>query len=690
MAGRAARQSRRRRDLAARVGRVSSASPQMVAVLEAVLTHTMRPLVLHSSALNDAEYAVYTSSLRDLAEDGEPHTEQDFKVGVREARAWLRGRYSTLVPGVIDSILRLFCPSLAPTDILTSGQVFAVLRLVYHALEGKDVDKGLIFVQAHPDDLSSELQHPLRQASLPSISTQPLISELTSDPPSPDANPFFQTHSERAPPITAISVPLSNLPPAVPPKPPTNPFRARRGSEDDHRASAVPERVMPSTVNVRPRAAAPTDSKSPPLPPRKPVIPPAPPPRHSSQHLSYHTISVSTPSTKPHVLVQQSLQAARVAQSLKKAEQRLQQERVLEVLKSSSSNSNNTRRTRSISPIQDGYHSSKTPSVSSSVERAEATRVPVLPPRKKVSPPASTVSAMTARSLESVARASVSFKPPPSVPYSATPAMSEDNRSPTRTPPRSLTDLPTEPPPMHPDRKAYSTGFDMERVPSQPPDSPRVFRSKSMHHPSPPPIPPMRKRRPESVQLSPTTTTATAGSGPGGSPFASPSRPSFPSGAVQPPLSRHHSLSSTLSGRTQRSDGSAVSEPIASLQKTLAGLHQRAQPRFDSARYKAEAALNPRGFVPGTRWMRHEGEERLMEDEDDEYGVGRDDSGSAGPDVDEESEGEREQNDRLRKLRLEDIEDRSTRSLDGGYRRMGVERDDLKWPVGEGEGWKRL
>lgn len=83
----------------------------------------MRPLTLHSSALNDAEYAVYIACLRDLAED-EPNMQasdafcENMNVGVREARAWLRGRYSSLAPGMIDSV-RLFMnvPAAALTTV---------------------------------------------------------------------------------------------------------------------------------------------------------------------------------------------------------------------------------------------------------------------------------------------------------------------------------------------------------------------------------------------------------------------------------------------------------------------------------------------------------------------------------------------------------------------------------------------
>ena len=70
----------------------------------------MRPLTLHPSALNDAEYSVYIACLRDLAEDDESDVKagdtfyERMHVGVREARAWLRGRYATLAPGMIDSV----------------------------------------------------------------------------------------------------------------------------------------------------------------------------------------------------------------------------------------------------------------------------------------------------------------------------------------------------------------------------------------------------------------------------------------------------------------------------------------------------------------------------------------------------------------------------------------------------------
>lgn len=44
-------------------------------------------------------------------------------------------------------MLKLFSPTLGQTDTLSGGQFFAVLRLVVHVEDGKDVDRGLAFVQ---------------------------------------------------------------------------------------------------------------------------------------------------------------------------------------------------------------------------------------------------------------------------------------------------------------------------------------------------------------------------------------------------------------------------------------------------------------------------------------------------------------------------------------------------------------
>lgn len=68
-----------------------------------------RPLTLHVSALNDAEYARYTASIHDIL-DSQPQDYDKAAVGVREARAWLRGRYPTLASHTLDSVRPRPCP----------------------------------------------------------------------------------------------------------------------------------------------------------------------------------------------------------------------------------------------------------------------------------------------------------------------------------------------------------------------------------------------------------------------------------------------------------------------------------------------------------------------------------------------------------------------------------------------------
>ena len=116
----------------------------------------MRPLTLHASALTDPEYTLYTTALLDLAgEDFEetaarPHDDSYYAsltVSAREVRAWIRGRYTTLPPSQVDTVLKLFCPTLAAGDTLNGGQFFAALRLITHLRHGKPVDSSLVFVQ---------------------------------------------------------------------------------------------------------------------------------------------------------------------------------------------------------------------------------------------------------------------------------------------------------------------------------------------------------------------------------------------------------------------------------------------------------------------------------------------------------------------------------------------------------------
>jgi hypothetical protein len=68
----------------------------------------MRPLDLHVSALNDHEYTFCTAALNELVDNNDVgHDDayyQSLSVGVREVRAWLRGRFSDLPAQHVDSV----------------------------------------------------------------------------------------------------------------------------------------------------------------------------------------------------------------------------------------------------------------------------------------------------------------------------------------------------------------------------------------------------------------------------------------------------------------------------------------------------------------------------------------------------------------------------------------------------------
>jgi hypothetical protein len=67
----------------------------------------MRTLALHASALSDAEYDFFTKSLREIADDDIAQDDGRYErisIGIREARAWFRGRYSRLSLSVIDGV----------------------------------------------------------------------------------------------------------------------------------------------------------------------------------------------------------------------------------------------------------------------------------------------------------------------------------------------------------------------------------------------------------------------------------------------------------------------------------------------------------------------------------------------------------------------------------------------------------
>jgi hypothetical protein len=88
------------------------------------ITHTlMRSLFLHVSALNDDEYTLFTSSFADIVAPDPPlKPDDDFEkltVSIREARAWLRGRYPDLPVSDLDQVR--FSLSPPPKSFLTTS-----------------------------------------------------------------------------------------------------------------------------------------------------------------------------------------------------------------------------------------------------------------------------------------------------------------------------------------------------------------------------------------------------------------------------------------------------------------------------------------------------------------------------------------------------------------------------------------
>ena len=68
----------------------------------------LRPLLLHVSALNDAEYTTYTASICDIVKPFNHLTTEynELSVGVPELQAWVRGRYPSLATSTLDSVRR--------------------------------------------------------------------------------------------------------------------------------------------------------------------------------------------------------------------------------------------------------------------------------------------------------------------------------------------------------------------------------------------------------------------------------------------------------------------------------------------------------------------------------------------------------------------------------------------------------
>lgn len=463
--------------------------------------------------------------------------------------------------------------------------------------------------------------HPTRPFPAPPRRRQMSASGVF-DAPTSDSNPFVptnHTHDHPHPPIHPdLRTGTVSSPTIVPAKPPplppstTSPARPHHASNPFvTRATSVPTRSSPSP-----------ERRLPPLPPRK--VPPVLPPRSLPGTPSGSSPKPPPPQllTKvPHLttaLMQQSLQASKAGQEAKRIAAQREQERVLQVLKSS---------TRNASPPKQLAVDSG--SLRSSVDGAGAT-IPVLPPRQRVSSPASVTST---RSFEQVAGASLLARR--SLHSSPSPmgrASRSRSRSRSPSPSRPTMDLP---PPVHPNRKTALTEYaDTASIAAGPsPPSPRFGRSKSVNHPSPPPVP--RRRRPDSVQLLPSPGTSSSTRSPlpphtAMATLASTSNPTFPH------LSRHLSLSKR--------------EPLwDDMRDTLSAV-----------RYKAEAGISRRGWVPGL-----DREERLITERRESGGVPSASSSEDGLGVDGDSAADEKRG-----------------------RRGSLVRDEMKWPAGEG--WSPL
>ncbi|KAJ2917941.1 hypothetical protein MD484_g2475, partial [Candolleomyces efflorescens] len=303
----------------------------------------MRPLRLHASALNDDEYDLYTSSLKELAEieegneGGGGQDDEYFEritLGVREVRAWLRGRYSSVPAATIDTILKYFSPNLAHADTLSGGQFFAALRLITHVQTGQELDRGLAFVQARIQ--SSRPPSPRKQPPPPPRRTltdsHPQPPQHPSQKPEPSTNPFLARPPKPiVPPPRSEDGGLSKGPPLPPRK--SAPASQTSFLPPPRHASAQPTPNLPPIPPMPPVPSASSSSSTaqqhtfvqsrppPPQLPPKPTVAAAAP------------VSSTGPTTSN--LIKQSLQASKVAHSMKRAEEQLEKERIMQVLKSS-------------------------------------------------------------------------------------------------------------------------------------------------------------------------------------------------------------------------------------------------------------------------------------------------------------------------------------------------------------------
>ncbi|KAJ7776190.1 hypothetical protein B0H16DRAFT_1002910 [Mycena metata] len=407
----------------------------------------MRPLSLHSSALNDAEYTLFTENLASLLDSDSDDPEAQ-TLTIRETRAWMRGRYPGIPATTIDRILALF-PS---KDTIHGGEFFAALRLVLHVESGKDVDRALAFVQVHPTSVA---------VAGPPVSA-PTASQGTAAAPDDVADGTSSRASQRY-----------------------NPF--------------LPAPTTPSLTRSK---TAPTSSPAPLLPPRRTValpFAPVPPPRHPP--LPPRAASPPKPPTPAHItstLMKQSLQASKTGQWLKQGQTRLEQERVLQVLRSTSTTP------RPATGPEIDYMSASASSSEGGLSRTLSSIPPSVSSLEQVA--LASPSPALQRAFDDAYRESDPPLPPPmhpdrkSAPPSASSRASASSGSSSRphaSPERDRDREKPRPPPKP--RSLNSTSISLSQSPFASPASHRLTRSNSLRPSPPPPSARAGRVRPESV-----------------------------------------------------------------------------------------------------------------------------------------------------------------------------------------------
>lgn len=606
-------------------------------------------------------------------------------------------------------ILRWFSSELNQNQKLSGGQVFAIMRLATHVYHGKELDRTLGFVQAHPK-----------------------------------RDPWITDHA-----ASACSADSETVVPPLPPRKPSLSVLYPRGTIPEHsvRKSSSPSHITESTTYQT-------------MSSKLPVPPPLNPSGLMKQSLQASKIAQTLKNAERQREQERVMQVLKTS-SLVTGTNVVNRNRSvspagLALSSGSDDSSNSGRRSARAPPLprRRGAHSEEAitnsgdATASSSEQILQAAPQPPFlgrdfhPQDSSMFKTMATTSSChtTSRRTPSGHPHSTSRHPPPPVPLKHT-SSSFPLSNTVCIPSEHLVSAKANahgPPPTHPDQKlprdshyippsptrtSFSDGSKPPRpsTPHPPPcdeSSPtsRVFRSRSLHHTPSPSTPShtltSRKRRPESVQVSSSSNTATAQK----TTFGSCQDPNGQVMLLQRQFS-HLSLQrrSTVSSPSAHHGHANVPHapvpvpaPLSKLVQTLHGPPGRML--LEKARYKAEAGLSRRGYI-GRGGGGESGEALLQAKEQGRSGPGRGwGRGSVSErgrsksapgefdalDVDfrdeddEDKDGEREIG-REDEYESEDEErEKKKWKNEMNERWGGQERDAMKWPVVDGEGWRLL